>query len=172
MKNQRSLAVPTGEAKIKNLKSMVKCQWSRVQREAFTLIEMLLVVTLIAILAGIVIVAINPAKQLAESRNTLRITNLNTIADAVYQYSIDKKGVFPGNITGTPGEICKTGATSCAGFINLSSLTDKRTYLVAIPADPLVTQGNGTGYMISLDEGRVSLSAPYAERGQIINLIK
>ena len=55
----------------------------------FTLLEMLLVVAIIAILAGIVVAAINPGKQLATVRNTERTFNLNEIHKAMQQYYID-----------------------------------------------------------------------------------
>ena len=76
--------------------------------KGFTLIEILLVVASIAILAGIVIVAINPAKQLVDTRNASRNSAVNTILNAVTQYSIDNSGVFPAGITATATEICSS----------------------------------------------------------------
>ena len=61
-------------------------------KKAFTLLEILLVVAAIAILASIVILAINPSKQLADTRNSQRRIDVNTILNAVYQYAIDKNG--------------------------------------------------------------------------------
>lgn len=81
-------------------------------RKGFTLLEVLLVVAAIAILAGVVILAINPAKQLAEVRNAERETDVKTVLDAVYQYSIDNNGNLPAGITtdltmiGTDGVGC------------------------------------------------------------------
>src|SRR3989344_6623338 len=66
--------------------------------KGFTLLEILLVVAAIAILAGVVIVAINPGKQLADTRNATRQTDVKTITDAVYQYSFDHGGAFPSGI--------------------------------------------------------------------------
>ena len=68
----------------------------RSSREGFTLIELLLVIGIIAILASIVIVAINPTKQMGDARNAQRRSDVNTILNAVYQYAIDNNGTMPG----------------------------------------------------------------------------
>ncbi len=63
-------------------------------RPAFTLIELLLVIGIIAILSGIVIGALSPARQLGSSRDAKRRSDVNTILNAVYQYSIDHQGLL------------------------------------------------------------------------------
>ena len=76
----------------------------------FTLLEILLVVAIIAILAGIVIVAINPAKQLGNARDSQRKSDISNIYKAVNQYLIDH-GQIPTTITTTLTPICDTGST-------------------------------------------------------------
>lgn len=138
-------------------------------KRGFTLLEILLVVAAIAILAGIVIFAINPGKQLGDTRNSQRHSNVDTILNAVYQYSVDNSGNLPATITTTPTEICKTGAASCTGLIDLSVLTANEKYLTAMPTDPQDSSTNGTNYQISKDaNGRVTVSAPNAEQGATI----
>src|SRR5580700_5986831 len=105
-------------------------------QKGFTLIEVLLVVAIIAILAGIVILAVNPGKQLGDTRNAERRADVNTILNAVYQYSIDNQGNLPASITTTATDICATGASSCTGLDDLSVLSLNGKYLVAIPGDP------------------------------------
>lgn len=132
-------------------------------KKGFTLIEVLLVVAIIAILAGIVILAINPARQLAKTKNAERSVDVNTILNAVYQYTIDNNGVLPAAITSNSTEICKTNA-SCSGFIDLSVLTLNEQYLTAMPADPVASSTNGTGYYIyKTTNNRITVSAPSAE---------
>lgn len=142
------------------------------KRKGFTLLEILLVIAIIAILAGIVIVAINPNKQLATSRNTQRKADVNTILNAVYQYSIDNSGTIPASITTSPVEICKTGGT-CTGLADLSVLTTNETYLVSLPYDPTGSSTNGGGYEISKSaNGRITVTAPDAENSESITVTR
>lgn len=141
-------------------------------QKGFTLLEILLVVAAIAILAGIVILALNPGKQLAETRNTQRAADVTTILNAIYQYSIDNDGDIPPGITTTVTEICQTGGT-CTGLADLSELTNNETYLVSIPADPSGATANGAGYtVVATANDRVTVDANNAELGETITVTR
>lgn len=146
------------------------------KQAGFTLLEVLLVVAIIAILAGIVIIAINPGKNLGDSRNTQRSADVNTIINGVYQYSLDNSGALPSGITTTATEICATGATACTGLVDLSALSNAGKYLVSLPKDPQCTTTcatNGTGYKIAKDaNNRLIVTAPAAEQGKTISVTK
>lgn len=144
----------------------------------FTLLEVLLVVGIIAILAGIVIVAINPSKQLADSRNAQRRVDVNTILNAAYQYAIDNNGTVPSTIpTSNAEEICNTGIASSTcnsnSLVYLDTLTSNEEYLVEIPQDPIDATTNGSGYFIlKSSNGRVTVNAPGAEQGETISVTR
>lgn len=141
-------------------------------RKGFTLIEILLVVAAIAILAGIVIFAINPAKQLGDARNAQRRSDVNSIINAIYQYAIDNSGTLPVSLTTDQVEICKSDAV-CTDLIDMSNLTTNQKYLVTIPFDPNDSSENGTGYFIELtNSGRIRVLAPSAEQGATISVIR
>ena len=59
--------------------------------KAFSLMELILAVAVLIILATIVIIALNPAKKLAEARNSKRAMNVRAILDATQQYFIDNQ---------------------------------------------------------------------------------
>ncbi len=145
-------------------------------RSGFTLIELLLVIGIIAILASIVIVAINPTKQLADARNAQRRSDVNTILNAVYQYAIDNSGTLPGCLpsatVGTTYNICTNAAcTGVTNGCNLMALTG--TYLVSLPVDPSGATGNDTRYDILKDaNSRVTVTAGSAEQGETITVTR
>ncbi|MBI1812630.1 prepilin-type N-terminal cleavage/methylation domain-containing protein [Candidatus Peregrinibacteria bacterium] len=139
-------------------------------RKGFTLIELLLVIAIIAILASIVIVAINPTRQLGNARDAQRHSDINTIVNGVYQYAIDKNGI-PTTISATATAICKNGVYM-AGCVSLGMLSG--TYLVSIPMDPKTPAGSGyTGYMIStVGNSRVRVAAPLGEQDTNITVTR
>lgn len=148
--------------------------------KGFTLLEILLVVAAIAILAGIVIVAINPGKQLADTRNAQRRSDVTTILNAIYQYSVDNNGQIPSGInTDTTcdantaaNEVCTEGST-CTTGTDLSPLSANDEYIVAVPQDPTAATADGTGYyVIQSSTGRVTVCAPNAEQGASIEVTR
>lgn len=140
--------------------------------KGFTLLEILLVVAAIAILAGIVILAINPNKQLGDTRNTQRRADVNTVLNAVYQYTIDNSGILPTTITATATEICATGGV-CTNLIDLAVLTASEKYLTSIPNEPQKTNANGAGYMIKKSaNGRITVDAQFEEQGAMISVTR
>ena len=141
----------------------------------FTLIEILIVIGIIAILAAIVLVAVNPAKQFAKANNAQRASNINAILNAVGQYTVDNKGSLPTNITTTAKDIGSAGADICLNLVP--------NFLPALPADPTKADQSisktdcastyTTGYNISKDtDNRVTITAPSAEDGATISVTR
>jgi type IV pilus assembly protein PilA len=66
-------------------------------KKGFTLIELLIVIGVIAILAGIVLVAVNPAQQFGKANDSERKSEISNILSAVYQYqtSPTARGALP-----------------------------------------------------------------------------
>ncbi len=62
------------------------------QKKGFTLIEILVVIGIIGILATVVLVAVNPARQFKQARDSQRVANVNTILNALGQNIADHEG--------------------------------------------------------------------------------
>lgn len=141
-------------------------------KKGFTLVEVLLVVVIIAILAAIVIVAINPGRQIAQANNTQRSSDVQTILNAVKQYTIDNRGTLPAAVT-TTATVIGSGAAQ----IDICGVLVP-TYVAAMPFDPTATGASytscasyDTGYTIAKDaNSRVTVAAPNAELSETISV--
>jgi prepilin-type N-terminal cleavage/methylation domain-containing protein len=61
-------------------------------RKAFTLIELLIVIGIIAVLAIVVVLTLNPMALLQQSRDSERLSDMNTITNALNIYNEDQGG--------------------------------------------------------------------------------
>jgi prepilin-type N-terminal cleavage/methylation domain-containing protein len=137
--------------------------------EGFTLIEVLLVVALLAILMSITYIAINPAKNFADTRNAQRSADVAEIINAASQY-VSENGHSAadfGTITA-----CASGADVIGSDgIDLDA-TLVETYIAGIPVDPSQTaalRATDSGYTICTTAGgRLQIAAPLAENGKTI----
>ncbi len=90
----------------------------RNSERAFTLIELLVVIAILAILAVVVVLVLNPAELLKQSRDVNRLSDLNTLTNAIQTYMADQSGNSSYSL-GTPNvayiSIPDPTATSSAG---------------------------------------------------------
>ena len=144
----------------------------------FTLIEILVVIGIIAILAAVVIIAINPARQFAQARDTQRSSNVNAILNAVWQRMVDNKGVWTvadgcDDLPTSALPIALGVASGTVGVVDLEPCLVP-TYLPSMVSDPSTATATDSGYTVmkTAGVGRVTVAAPGAEINIPISLTR
>jgi len=132
----------------------------------FTLIELLITIVILAILAGITIIALNPGQNIDDANDVRRKADVTTILNAVWQYAANNNGTFPAGLTGTTPLAIASATTDFDDFCN-NIVPD---YLARLPADPSTGSYTdcttfATGYTINLDASgrRVTVSATLSD---------
>ena len=145
----------------------------------FTLIEILVVLAILAILFAIVLVAINPPRQISQANDVKRKDDLNVILNSLYQYSIDHSG-FPSGIA-TTIKVIGTSGSGCAAAcgtlsppdacIDLSSALAP-IYVNSVPFDPKTGSNTNTRYGVWKSEtyNRITIKACDAENESVIEV--
>lgn len=163
----KSKAIVTRHARAK-AKRQLRKEVARLNN-AFTLIEILVVIGIIAVLAAIVLVAVNPARQFKLARDSQRQSNVSAILNAIEQNMSEHRGVFTCN--DNPVQIPNAytviaSSTSYVGGFNIANCLVP-DYIASLPFDPSQynayyndTDDYNTGYEVFRDAaGRITASS-------------
>jgi prepilin-type N-terminal cleavage/methylation domain-containing protein len=118
----------------------------------FTLLEMLLVISVIAVLSSIVIFNFRPADVIEGANNSARNTNKERIQKAIEAFIFERGGMAPTSLQSLVNsgyyDICKKGQSS--DCVNLDELVSMG-YLSDIPTDTTYQTTTTSGFKIEYD---------------------
>lgn len=96
-------------------------------RKAFTLVELLIVIAILAVLSVVVFVIINPGQRIADARNATVRNDAQTVQKAFELYAVDNGGAFPDTDAGddlvTDFSSSSLPTASCTEDIHGSTVT-------------------------------------------------
>ncbi len=150
-------------------------------RSAFTLIELIVTIGVIAIVSLGILVALNPVGQLAAARNSQRQSHLQSIMNGIRQNVVDNRqgNVFNCAAGDIPTTTTKKMASGSGNYDIYSCLVP--TYLFSLPVDPSTSTAYfnsaadyDTAYTITKNasSGAVTLAAPAAELKKVISITR
>jgi prepilin-type N-terminal cleavage/methylation domain-containing protein len=136
------------------------------RREAFTLIELLIVIAIIAILAVVVVLTLNPVQLLSQSRDASRLSDMAGITSAINLYITDQAGAAtyslgnPSNVYLSLPDTSITGsATSslCAGT-GVATSSGSYSHFCVSPSNYRLPSGAG---WIPVAFSKISAGSPF-----------
>lgn len=153
----------------------------KTKKSAFTLVELLIVIGVLAILASIVFVALNPLGRFQNARNARRWSDVTAILSAIKLHQVDNGGTYLTDIGNLSADsYYQIGAgSSCADTcsnptvilqsdcIDLSDLVDEG-YLPSLPIDPNdsgASEDETRYYMVRLSTGAITVGSCSEELG-------
>jgi prepilin-type N-terminal cleavage/methylation domain-containing protein len=143
----------TFDSLITKIISMLKKKNLKIHyKRGFTIMEFLVVIGILTVLAGVIVIAINPAEKIVDARNSQRKAHVEAIYGAI------EHCFFQGDLSCFDGKIAEEtfDVIGCQADLIPS-------YLNEMPKDPVC--GNGTtGYLAKKDGvGRMGVMANCAE---------
>lgn len=140
---------------------------NKLKSKGFTLIELLIVIAIIAIIAAVVYVALDPMTRFQDARISTRWTDVSALLSAIKIHQIDNDGDLHSVIYGLTDDsyymigecgggadgmgVCAAVAVEavCADLENATTGLDGLGYLASIPIDPSGEPGTDmSGYYI------------------------
>ena len=160
---------------------MKKENFKKNYTNGFTLVELLIVIAVLAILAGIVMVALNPKVRFEDSRNARRVSDVEAVIGAIKMFQVDNGGDYIANLEDATADMyyqiglgsncndtCMSGnIVMQADCLDVEELTDEG-YLPAVPVDPgnnAATEDETRYYIVKKSTGTVEVGACSPELG-------
>jgi prepilin-type N-terminal cleavage/methylation domain-containing protein len=143
------------------------------QKKGFTLIELLIVIGILAVLATVVVLVLNPAQLFAQARDSRRVEDLNNVRSAInfYLTTVSSPSMEAGagvcstnywasitgateNFTGTPSlQAQHTNAVDGTGWVPVAlTSVSGGSPLAALPNDPINPDTAAQSYTYQCDE--------------------
>lgn len=127
-------------------------------RKGFTLLELLIVIGILAILATVAVLVINPAEYIKQSRDTKRIGDMDTVNKALSLYDFNNPGVISAQ-SPTVVHLSLPDTSATCGSYTLPDLPSGYTYACVIQAN--LVKNDGTGW-IPVQLSTLPGGAPFA----------
>lgn len=127
--------------------------------KGFTLVELLVVIAIIGVLAAVVVLVINPLELTRRSRDTVRLTDLDNLRQAinisVQEPAPGATNVLCNGVAGACSENSVAGSrvTDGSGWVKVNVSTQKSVSMPVLPIDPVNTAGATGNHYVYCSDG-------------------
>lgn len=134
-------------------------------RSGFTLMELLVVTSILAALAVVVFTALNPVQRIKEANDSRRQADVDSLLTSIHQYIVDNEGNLPAGMstgmaeiqlgTDTSGCAVSSGGCAAVGTACLNLTSPLSSYLKTMPVDPVSGSAGKTSYTVVVDSNNI-----------------